>query len=47
MKRLALIAYVIPIVAVSLGTLSGEPLTERILLGAVFVVAGVVIAVQR
>jgi drug/metabolite transporter (DMT)-like permease len=46
-KRLALIAYVIPIVAVILGTLSGEPLTWRILLGAALVIGGVAIAVQR
>jgi drug/metabolite transporter (DMT)-like permease len=46
-KRLALIAYVIPIVAVSLGIATGERLTPRILLGAGLVVLGVAMAVQR
>jgi drug/metabolite transporter (DMT)-like permease len=46
-KRLSLIAYVIPIVAVSIGILRGEPLTWRTSVGSVCVVAGVALAVQR
>jgi drug/metabolite transporter (DMT)-like permease len=44
-KRLALIAYVIPIIAVGVGVARGEPLTLRMLIGAAGVVAGVAIAV--
>jgi len=46
-KRLALIAYVIPIVAVGIGVLRGEPLTSQTLAGSTCVVAGVALAVQR
>ena len=46
-KRLALIAYVIPVVAVILGIATGETLTLQILIGAGFVVLGVAVAVQR
>jgi drug/metabolite transporter (DMT)-like permease len=46
-KRLALIAYVIPILAVAIGVLRGEPLTGRILAGSLGVVLGVALAVQR
>ena len=46
-KRLALIAYVIPIIAVGIGVLRGEPLTARILAGSLLVVVGVALAVQR
>jgi len=45
-KQLALIAYVIPIIAVGIGLLRGEPLTLRTLAGSGCVVAGVVLAVQ-
>jgi drug/metabolite transporter (DMT)-like permease len=44
-KRLALIAYVVPVIAVSIGVLRGEPLTLRMLVGAAGVVAGVALAV--
>jgi drug/metabolite transporter (DMT)-like permease len=43
-KRLALIAYVVPVIAVGVGVLRGEPLTPRMLAGAVGVVAGVALA---
>jgi drug/metabolite transporter (DMT)-like permease len=43
-KRLALIAYVIPVIAVGIGVLRGEPLTLRVLAGAACVVAGVALA---
>ncbi len=46
-KRLALIAYVIPLVAVGIGTIRGEPMTARFLVGAIFVVAGTALAVHR
>ena len=46
-KRLALIAYVIPIVAVTVGMLRGEPLTVLILSGSAVVIIGVAIAVHR
>lgn len=43
-KRLALIAYVIPVIAVGVGLLRGETLTARMLAGAAGVVAGVALA---
>jgi drug/metabolite transporter (DMT)-like permease len=46
-KRLALIAYVIPLVAVGIGAIRGEPMTARILAGATLVVAGTALAVHR
>jgi drug/metabolite transporter (DMT)-like permease len=46
-KRLALIAYVIPIVAVGIGVLRGEPMTARILTGSAAVVLGVAVAVRK
>ena len=46
-KRLALIAYVIPIEAVLIGALSDEPLTWRIAAGSALVVFGVALAVHR
>ncbi len=46
-KRLALIAYVIPVVAVLIGVLRGEPFTRQILAGSAVVVLGVVLAVHR
>jgi drug/metabolite transporter (DMT)-like permease len=46
-KRLALIAYVVPVVAVSVGALRGEPLTARTFAGSALVVLGVALAVQH
>jgi drug/metabolite transporter (DMT)-like permease len=43
-KRLALISYVVPVVAVAIGALRGEPLTSEMLAGAVLVLAGVTLA---
>jgi drug/metabolite transporter (DMT)-like permease len=43
-KRLALIAYVIPVIAVGIGVLRGESLTLRVVAGAACVVAGVAMA---
>lgn len=43
-NRLALIAYVTPVVAVSIGILRGEPLTTRILVGSAVVITGVALA---
>ncbi len=45
-KRLALIAYIIPVEAVLLGTLIDEPVSARILLGSALVVGGVALAVR-
>lgn len=45
-KRLALIAYVIPLVAVAVGAARGESLTGRTLAGAALVVAGTALAVH-
>ncbi len=46
-KRLALISYVIPVVAIAIGALRGEPLPPLALLGSALVVVGVALAVQR
>ena len=46
-KRLALIAYIIPIVAVGVGALRHEPVTVRELIGAAVVIAGVALAVHK
>ena len=46
-KRLALVAYVIPVEAVALGTFVGEPLTGRIVVGAALVIVGVALAVHH
>jgi drug/metabolite transporter (DMT)-like permease len=46
-KRVALIAYIIPLVAVSIGILRGEPLTARTLVGSAIVVAGVALSVHQ
>jgi len=46
-KRVALTAYVIPVVAVSVGMLRGESLNPQILVGAALVVAGVGLAVGK
>lgn len=45
-KRVALIAYIIPVVAVGIGVLRGEPLTPRILAGAAIVIVSVAVTVQ-
>jgi len=45
-KRLALISYIVPVVAVALGILRGEPFTLRTLAGSTCVVAGVALAVR-
>ena len=46
-KRLALIAYIIPVEAVVIGAFRDEPITLRVILGAVLVIAGVALAVHR
>jgi len=46
-KRLALIAYIIPVEAVLIGALRDEPITARVIAGAVLVMAGVALAVHR
>jgi len=46
-KRLALIAYIIPVEAVLIGALRDEPLTAKTLLGSALVVGGVALAVHR
>ena len=45
-KRMSLIAYVIPVVAVAIGTMRGEPLTTRVLLGAGVVLGGVAVTIH-
>ncbi len=45
-KRMALIAYLIPLIAVAIGTLRGEQLTPRILIGSATVIAGVALALH-
>jgi len=45
-KRLALIAYIIPVEAVLLGTLIDEPFSARILAGSALVIVGVALAVR-
>lgn len=45
-KRLALITYVVPVVAVTIGVLRGEPFTLRMLVGSACVVAGVALAMR-
>jgi drug/metabolite transporter (DMT)-like permease len=46
-KRMALIAYIIPVIAVLIGVLRGEPLTSRLLLGSAVVVVGVALSIHR
>jgi len=46
-KRLALIAYVIPVVAMAIGAFRGEPLTMKTVAGSALVVVGVALAVRR
>jgi drug/metabolite transporter (DMT)-like permease len=46
-KRLALIAYIIPVEAVLIGTALGEKLTARVIAGSLLVVVGVALAVHR
>ncbi len=45
-KRMALIAYLIPLIAVSIGTVRGERFTTRILLGSAIVIVGVALALH-
>ena len=46
-RRMSLVAYITPLVAVTVGVLRGEPMTARILLGAALVIGGVAAAVQH
>jgi drug/metabolite transporter (DMT)-like permease len=46
-KRMALIAYIIPIVAVFIGWLRDEPLTPRMMLGSALVIGAVAVATQH
>ncbi len=46
-KRMALIAYIIPIVAVFIGWLIEEPLTARMMIGSALVIGAVAIATQH
>jgi drug/metabolite transporter (DMT)-like permease len=46
-KRLALIAYVIPVEAVIIGLFRGEPMTVKVLAGSALVVSGVALAVRE
>ena len=46
-RRLSLVAYVAPIVAVAVGMLRGEPMTARILVGAAIVIAGVALTTMQ
>ena len=46
-KRLALIAYVIPLIAVLIGTFRGEPITAHVLGGSAMVILGVALAIHR
>jgi drug/metabolite transporter (DMT)-like permease len=45
-KRLALITYIVPVVAMSIGLLRGEPLTLRTIVGSALVIVGVAVAVR-
>ncbi|MCZ6779988.1 MAG: EamA family transporter [Acidobacteria bacterium] len=46
-KRMSLIAYVIPVVAILIGVMRGEPLTSRLLLGSAIVITGVALSIHR
>ena len=46
-KRMALIAYIIPIVAVFIGWLRAEPLTMRMIIGSALVIGAVAVATQH
>jgi drug/metabolite transporter (DMT)-like permease len=46
-KRMALITYIIPIVAVIIGVLRGEPFTLRMLAGSALVLSGVALAIHK
>ena len=46
-KRMALIAYIIPIVAVFIGWLRAEPLTPRMIIGSALVIGAVAVATQH
>jgi drug/metabolite transporter (DMT)-like permease len=45
-KRLALVSYVVPVVAVAIGTLRGEPLTAQVLAGAALVLGGATVVTR-
>ena len=45
-KRMALIAYIIPLVAVIIGLARGEPLTLQTLTGSALVIGGVSVAIH-
>jgi drug/metabolite transporter (DMT)-like permease len=45
-KRMALVTYIIPIVAVLIGVFRGEPLTPQILGGSALVIGGVSLAIH-
>ena len=46
-KRLALVAYIVPLVAMAIGFLRGEPVTARTIAGSAAVLAGVALAARR
>jgi len=46
-KKMALVAYIIPIVAVFIGWLRSEPLTPRMLAGSAIVIGAVAVATQH
>ncbi len=46
MITIALVAFIIPMVAVGVGSFRGEPLTLRTLLGGALVLGGVALATQ-
>jgi drug/metabolite transporter (DMT)-like permease len=45
-KRMALIAYLIPLIAIGIGTSRGEVLTPRVLTGSAIVIGGVALAIH-
>jgi len=45
-KRMALIAYLIPLIAIAIGTSRGEVLTPRMLTGSAIVIGGVALAIH-
>jgi drug/metabolite transporter (DMT)-like permease len=45
-KRMALIAYLIPVIAIGIGTFRGEVLTSRVLAGSSVVIGGVALAIH-
>ncbi len=45
-RRVSLIAFIVPLIAVTIGTLLGEPFTGEMIVGALLVVGGVALAVS-